>query len=194
MQQMPYFLSADGRTDKVVGVMPVAPNGLSAAYPAWEWGTRNGRAFVASTTVQTVNSSNYLASVFSNPTGSGKNCYLMMREFASNVTGSSPLEYQAFVNPTVVLTQTAASANMMLNNATASVGMVKWQIATSFTMGGTPASGGFLPVSDEPRELNYLGIITPGTSLGYLIQGAGGGSLQNQARVTMTYFWYEEAI
>lgn len=158
-----------------------------------EAATRSGYGFIGSTTVQTVNSSNLMASMIANPIGSGRNVHIILREFGCNVT-TGVLEYQAYSNPTYTLNQNGAVANLRPGSPISPVAAMTWQIGTSFTPGGTAASGGFFPDTGGYREARYLGILTPGVSLTYLVQGNGGGSLQNQARIVMSYLWYEEPI
>ena len=156
------------------------------------YAVKDQRGFLGSTLPQTVNASNVLYMTFVNPVNSGVDCIVDARELAANIAyNGTVLEYQAYVNPTATLTQTATTANRHAGSTVPKAQMF-WQVAPSITMGGSLSVGGFLPLSGVTQRLDFPTIIPPGHGFGYSILGSGGGALQNQARLCINVQWFEE--
>ena len=156
------------------------------------YAVKDQRGFLGSTLPQTVNASNQIFMIFANPVGSGVDCVINARELSANMAyNGAILEYQAFVNPTAILTQNGTVANRHAGSTIPKATMV-WQIAPSITMGGTLSIGGFIPVSGLSKRVEFPTIIPPGHAFGYSIAGSGSGGLQNQARLCINVEWFEE--
>lgn len=156
-----------------------------------EQAARAGRGFVSAPSGQNVQAGNVLAFTLSNPAGSGRNILITNRKFAA--LASEDVEYLAYVNPTITLTQISASNNRFLGDTATAVGVFRWQTGTaaSIVMGGTQASGEPIPNNGVAVNRQLLVILPPGTTLGFTITGSG-NNLQNSARLFATIEWFEE--
>lgn len=155
--------------------------------------TREGRSYLAATGVQDIATGNNLAIVLDNPVGSGKRLHLHNRWFDNNRQGGdAPLEYQAFVQPTLTLSTAIGSPNLLFGSPNASVASVTMETGNITSLGGVEASGGQLPTNGMRFELDLYLILPPGNKVGFIVQGAGGG-LATTARAAITLLWWEEA-
>lgn len=163
-------------------------------HSAEEEATRARRAYVASTGAQSISTTQTLYTILKNPANSGINLFLTERIFGTNQkTNDVPIYYQAWGNPTAVLSNNSTPINRFLGGVGSNVSFT-YQIATtgSIAMGGTIGSGEPIPLGGIVRERKFQVIVPPNTSLGFAITGT------NVASGSMTAFcnlqWYEELI
>jgi hypothetical protein len=163
-------------------------------HTAEEEGGRAGRAYLSGTGVIPITDTEALFTKLDNPANSGKNVFLMRRLFSGNRKNlEEVLEYRAYVNPTMTLTTTGPQINRKLGSAVSSAAIWSYQAAdvSTITIGGLQASGGFVPHEGitESRDVEF--IVPPGTSLGFVVTGAG-NNIGNAARLSISLEWYEE--
>lgn len=160
---------------------------------ALEEATRAGRAFSVSTSIQSVAAGNYLNTRFSNPAGSGKNCFVVIRRFDNNYTQVS--EYYGVANPVALTSPTTVTPSNLDTGGVASVVTFTWNMGTTrLDSSPTTASpvGGVISMGSS-ATIETARLIRPGQSFGHYIGGSGGG-LGATARLGVTLNWYEEAI
>lgn len=161
-------------------------------HTAEEEAVRTGRGFLASTGFVSVPAGSYLNFVLSNPSGSGKNVFVTLRKFVQSTAGI--LTYQGRSNPTAISGGTAVTPSQRRNDlSTASVASFTYQSATQNISTGTAGPTGMIPASGIDEAITSLRVISPGTSMGYSIGGAGGG-LAAQAGIAVDIVWFEESI
>ena len=151
-----------------------------------------GRAFLAPTGVQEVETGEALQLVLTNPSGSGKNLVITKRWFDNNVLAREPpLEYRAFGNPTAVLDTPVTPVNLLLGpGQPASVATFAYQLSAPVTMGGIEGSGGPMATGGARTTVGVLAVAPPGVSLGFMVEGQGAGVL-GLTRVSATLLYYE---
>lgn len=159
-------------------------------HTAEEEATRDKRAYLVDITGTDLPSSNELAFILKNPSGSGYNLMLTDRLFASN--SPDPLEYVAYVNPTITLSNSITPINRYLG-ANGNVMEFTYEVADEGTlvMGGIRGSSQPIPYDNTTVNRELLAIIPPSNSLGFLIRGAG-RNIFSAARVWATLQWYVE--
>jgi hypothetical protein len=161
-------------------------------HSATENALRGSRAFLASTVKQPVTSTEILYVIIANPVDSGKFFYIENRRFSND--SASILEYQAYVDPTAVLTETGVVPNRYIGSAEVSSAVFTWQAAAVgvVTMGGTLGSAELVKAEDITVR-DVLVVLPPGKKLGFAVTGAG-AAIGIAARLSITLEWYEEPV
>lgn len=159
-------------------------------HTAEEEAVRDKRAYLVDITGTQLPASDELAFIIKNPANSGYNLMLTDRLFASN--SPDPLEYVAYVNPTITLANSATPINRYLG-ADANVMEFTYEVgdADTLVMGGIQGSSQPIPYDNTTVNRELLAVIPPNNSLGFLIKGAG-NNITNAARVWATLQWYVE--
>lgn len=150
---------------------------------------RDGRAFSVGTGTVAVTNSNYMKYKFKNPTNSGKNAFVVVRQFTTDATTSLP-ELHFFVNPDDLISPSIKTSNNM--NTGGGTSIMDFTVKTEATpFAGTPNISYPLPINGIQKELLVVRLVKAGESFGYEFAGAGGG-VNNALRAASTIFWYEE--
>lgn len=153
------------------------------------------RAFIGSTTNVALTADQILAIVLANPLGSGRNLFLTSRRFSTTQANSSAvLEYQAWINPTVVLSTPGVAVNRW-QGAPVGVGTVRYQAgaAAGIVMGGTQGSGESVRTGGGATAREVLVILPPGQSLGFTLTGQG-QNVGQAIRASITLEWFEQTV
>jgi hypothetical protein len=163
---------------------------------AEEEAVRGGNAYLSGTGVLSVTGTQALFTKLENPAASQFNLFLKRRLFGGNRTaGDAVLEYRAYANPTMALSNVGPEINRRIGDANTAEAIWSWQAAGigDITIGGIEGSGGFVPHLgiQEVRDVEI--IIPPGESLGFVVTGAG-ANIGQAARLSVSLEWYEEAV
>jgi hypothetical protein len=165
-------------------------------HDAEEEATRGGNAYLSGTGVVSVTGTQALFVKLENLSTSSANVFLMRRLFGGNRTANDPvLEYQAYSNPTMILSNVGPEINRRIGDANTAEAIWSWQAAGigDITIGGTQGSGGFVPHLGLTEVRDVEVIIPPGESLGLVVTGAG-ANIGQAARLSISLEWYEEAV
>lgn len=152
-----------------------------------------GRSYSVGTSTQAVTTGNYLQFRFENPSDSGKRYRVTERWFANDqASGAENLETEFFPEYATPLTgATVVTPNNLNPSFNGSDAVFEW-LVDSTTL-GTPALGQVLPNDGIMFKIQVPRILNPGQSFAYQIGGAG-SSVNNAARVAVTFVWYEEDL
>ena len=162
-------------------------------HSAEEEAQRSGRGFSANTGTQSILAGQYLKYRFANPVGSGKRCFVYMRDFTNDRKANDTIPQTVFcVNPDPIDTPNTVTPINLITGGAPSTTEFTWKVDD--TVLTNPASTRFLSINGIPLQLDktWTRAVDPGQSFGYYIQGTAGGALQNALSASMLCLWYEE--
>jgi hypothetical protein len=176
-----------GDRGRVYQSQPVTP------FTAADTALREGRMFIATTGIIPVDVDNSLYATIRNPADSGVDMHILERWFDSNrASGSVPLEYTAYANPTITLAETANPINLNFGDG-AGVAVFRYEMGESLAMGGVTGSAAPIPTGGVRAVLSLPLILHPGSTLGFRIDG-GGANINQAARIGISFIFFEEGI
>lgn len=169
-------------------------NRLNDNMSSVERALRANRSYLAGTGIVDVQAGDSLYITITNPENSGRNIYLYDRWFDNNVaSGGSPLQYTAFSQPTLLLSNSANNVNLTVGELPSDSAIVRFQTGSGLDLGGIQGSTSPLPTGGNVLRVSVLSKLKPNTSIGFKIDG-GGNNLVQATRIGMTMLWYEELI
>lgn len=181
------LINVAGDRGRVLQSQPVTPFHLT------ETALRGARMYLGTTGMIAVDVDHSLYAILANPADSGVNLYVSERWFDSNrASGSVPLEYTAYLNPTAILAETSNPINLRLGGA-ASNATFRYEMGDNLAMGGITGSAAPIPTGGLRSILTLGVIIPPGNSLGFRIDG-GGANINQAARIGISFVFYEETV
>ena len=160
-------------------------NGADVARDGALWA---GRSFTVSTSIADVPAGSNLYAILANPAGSGVDAILYNRIFSNDLTDTDPsLFYRAHGGPTATLANAVTVPNADIGQGPGAM-TFRYEVG-AVAMGGIEATGELLP-RGRPYSRPLVVRMRPGVSLGFSIQGIGGG-VQSAVKLAMVFEWYE---
>jgi hypothetical protein len=163
-------------------------NQLLGDISAFQTAIEEQRAYSVSTNILTATAGQYIHVTFTNPANSGKNIFLVKREFTNDSkTDILVLTFKPVIE--ALTGGTVMTGGNLYTGGAPSAAYLKYLVNTTNIDSSTATN--MLPINGITRVQDVVRVLRPGDGFTYQIAGAG-GSLVNATKATMLFAWYEE--
>lgn len=169
----------------------VLGGGTARLSTAYEDAIASGMAFSAGTGLQRVNDAAVLNQCFSNPVGSGRDAYIVLRILGTNRKATDePMRAGFITSPNPLAGATVVNPANLKTGGTASMMEFSWQRGET-RLDRTPTvenpTGIIIPTGGKAYRIETPRLVQEGESFGFFIFG----STKDADLVSINYIWYE---